>query len=68
MSNEYKDWLWDAAQDYLLNEVYIIEKVEYITEFEDGYLIIGKHTDGSRGLYFVWLDEINGWSYKKIYI
>ena len=68
MSNEYKDWYWDAAQDYLVNEVYMIEEIEYMTEFEDGYLVICRHTDGSRGAYFVWLDEVSGWSYKEIYI
>lgn len=68
MSNEYKDWEWDAAQTYLLNEVYMIEKVEYITGFKDGYLVICRHTDGSRAPYFVWLDEINGWNYREIYI
>lgn len=31
MSNEYKDWCWDAAQDYLLNEVFMIEEIEYMT-------------------------------------
>ena len=66
MSNEYKDWLWDAAQDCLLNEVYMIEEIEYMTEYGCGYLIIGKHTDGSRGAYFVWNDEDYGWGYKFI--
>ena len=66
MSNEYKDWCWDTAQDYLLNEVYMIEEVEYMTEYGCGYLIIGRHVDGSRGAYFVWLDETYGWSYKFI--
>ena len=66
MSNEYKDWCWDAAQDYLLNEVFMIEEIEYMTEFNDGYLIIGRHTDGSRGAYFVWNDEDFGWSYRFI--
>ena len=68
MSNEYKDWHWDAAQDYLLNEVYMIEEIEYMTEYGCGYLIISRHTDGSKGAYFVWLDEIEGWGYKDIYI
>ncbi len=68
MSNEYKDWCWDAAQDYLLNEVFMIEEIEYMTEYDYGYLIIGRHTEGSKGAYFVWLDEINGWSYKSIYV
>lgn len=68
MSNEWKDYLWDAAQEYLLNEVYMIEKIEHVAEYNDGYLMICKHADGSRGLYFVWLDEIDGWSYKDIYV
>lgn len=66
MSNEYKDWLWDAAQDYLLNEVYMVEEIEYMTEYGYGYLIIGRHTDSSRGAYFVWNDEDYGWGYKSI--
>ena len=53
MSNEYKDWCWDAAQDYLLNEIYMIERIEYMTTFNDGYLIICEHTDCSKGTYFV---------------
>ena len=56
------------AQDYLLNEVYMIEKIEYMTEYDYGYLIIGRHTDGSRGAYFVWYDEDEGWNYKSIYV
>lgn len=68
MSNEYKDWCWDAAQEYLLNEVYMIEEIEHVAKYNEGYLIICKHADCSRGLYFVWLDEIDGWSYKEIYI
>ena len=68
MSNEYKDWNWDMAQDYLLNEVYMIEEIEYMTEYDYGYLIIGRHTDSSRGAYFVWNDEDYGWSYKSIYV
>lgn len=68
MSNEYKDWCWDAAQDYLLNEIYMIEKIEYMTTFNDGYLIICKHTDCSKGTYFVWNDEDWGWSYNEIIV
>ena len=68
MSNEYRDWCWDTAQDYLLNNIYIIEEIEYMTEFNDGYLMICKHTDNSKGTYFVWLDDCDGWSYKEIII
>lgn len=68
MSNEYKDWCWDAAQDYLVNEVYMIEEVEYMTEFNDGYLMICRYTDGSRAPYFVWNDDDYGWSYKEIIV
>lgn len=68
MSNEYKDWLWDAAQDYLFNEVAMIEKIECTTEFEDGYLMVCRHLDGSKGCYFVWHDEESEWHYKFIII
>lgn len=68
MSNEYKDWCWDAAQDYLLNEIYMIKRIEYMTTFHDGYLIICEHTDYSKGTYFVWNDEDCGWSYREIII
>lgn len=68
MSNEWKDYLWDAAQEYLFNKVYLIKEIEYMTEYDYGYLIIGKHTDGSRGVYFVWIDEDYGWNYKSIYV
>ena len=66
MSNEYKDWLWDTAQDYLLNEVYMIEEIEYMTEYDYGYSILCRHTDGSKRVYFVWNDEDWGWSYRSI--
>jgi len=66
MSNEYKDWLLDTAQDYLLNEVYMIERIEWTTSFNDGYLMICEHADHSKGAYFVWNDEDCGWSYKFI--
>lgn len=68
MSNEYKDWCLDAAQDYILNEIYMIKKVEYITEFNDGYLMICRHIDGSKSPYFVWLDACGDWSYKEVLI
>lgn len=68
MSNEYKDYLWDTAQNYLLNEVYMIEKIECVTSFNDGYLMICKHVDYSKGAYFVWFDEDDGWNYKSIYV
>ena len=44
------------------------KEVECMTEFNDGYLIICKHMDGSKGSYFVWLDDCDGWSYKEIII
>ena len=68
MSNEYKDWLQDASQDYLLNNIYMIKEIEYMTEFNDGYLMICKHMDGSKSPYFVWLDDCDGWSYKEVII
>lgn len=68
MSNEYGDWLLDTAQDYLLNEVYMIQKIESTTPFQDGYLMICEHTDDSKGVYFVWNDDDYGWSYKEVYV
>ena len=39
-----------------------------MTEFNDGYLMICRYTDGSRAPYFVWNDDDYGWSYKEIYV
>ena len=68
MSNEYKDWMYDKAQEFLFNEVCMIEIIEYCTSFEDGYLMICRHTDGSTGAYFVWLDDVDGWCCKFIVV
>ena len=65
MSNEYKDWLWDTAQDYLLENC-LLNKIKGITKWDDGFLINGQDEYGVAKVYFVWLDDIDGWSYKII--
>lgn len=68
MSNEYKDWMYDKAQEFLFNEVCMVKSIEYCTAYEDGYLMICRHSDGSNGAYFVWLDDVGGWCVKFIVI
>ena len=67
MSNEYNDWCWDAAQDYLL-ENNLLKKIEGIIKYNDGYLITGFSNYNEQETYFVWLDDIDGWSYRQIYV
>lgn len=66
MSNEYKDYMYDRAQEYLLDTDYV-RKIEYCTEWKYGYLIVGRSSDGQRNAYFVWLDDIEGWSFREIF-
>jgi len=53
MSNEYKDWCWNSAQDYISNTIPTIEEIEYITNYKGGYLILAKHNDNTIELYYV---------------
>ena len=64
MSNEYKDWCWDKAQEILFENNLIIE-VFACTEWEDGYLILGQNVNNEKVMYFVWLDETTGWNYRE---
>ena len=65
MSNEYKDWCWNSAQDYISNTIPTIEEIEYITNYKGGYLILAKHNDNTIEPYYVRLDDIDGWSYRS---
>ena len=65
MSNEYKDWLYDAAQDYLL-ENELLNKINYVSPQVNGFFIYGEGDYGQLKTYFVWLDDIEGWSYRTI--
>jgi len=60
MSNEYKDWLLDTAQEYVLENEYM-RSIEYITVWEDGYLALGTSIYGDKVIYFIWLDDLDGW-------
>lgn len=66
MSNEYKDYMYDCAQEYLLNTGYV-RSIEYCTEWKYGYLIVGYSSDGQKNAYFVWSDDIEGWSFREIF-
>ncbi len=65
MSNEYKDWLWDAAQECALDNE-CVQSIDYFTAWEDGYLALCTGVYGDKIMYFIWLDDINGWSCKLI--
>lgn len=67
MSNEYKDWLRDKAADYLL-DCYLVERIEYCEPIGDGYIAIGEGRDWARHVFFVWDDDVEGWSYREISI
>ena len=67
MSDEYKDWLWDAAQEYVLENEYM-RSINYFTTWNDGYLAIGKNMYDDNVMFFIWLDDIDGWSCDSIEI
>ena len=68
MSNEYKDWYEDRAYDVII-ENNLIRRIEYSTKWYDGFLFIGYAPDWNEKVaYFVWLDDIDGWSYRQICI
>lgn len=64
MSNEYKDYMRDKAQDVLLDNN-IVESIEYTTDFHWGYLVIGFNAYGKQA-YYVWLDDLDGWCWKEM--
>ena len=65
MSNEYKDWVYDAAQDYLL-ENELLNKINYVSPQVSGFFIHGQGDYGQFKTYFVWLDDAKGWNYRII--
>lgn len=67
MSNEYKDWLWDTAQEYILEKEYM-RSIEHFTIWEDGYLALGTNMYGDKVMFFIWFDDIDGWGCKLIEI
>ena len=67
MSNEYKDYLLDCAQDFLLEKNYLI-RINSITTWKDGYLITGKDQYNDYTCYFVWQNEECNWNCKQIII
>ena len=67
MSNEYRDWCWDTAQDYLLENNYLAI-IDHFTKWDDGFLAIGRLQEGTQIAYFVWLDDLDGWSHRQVYI
>ena len=65
MSNEYKEWKRDAAQDYLL-ENELLNKINHVSPQVNGFFIHGESNYGEYRTYFVWLDEVEGWSYRTV--
>lgn len=66
MSNEYRDYMWDCAQNCIL-DANCIKKVEYCTEWNYGYLIVGYSPEWRKKVYFVWNDDVEGWSFREIF-
>ena len=66
MSNEYKDYMLDRAQDCLLDTGYL-RRTEYCTEWGSGYLVVGYSPEWSKKVYFVWLDDVEGWSFREVF-
>ena len=67
MNDEYEDWLRDTAADYLLDNN-LVRHIEYCEPMHYGYIAIGQELDGTRHIFFVWNDDLDGWSYREIYI
>ena len=67
VSNEYKDWSWDAAQEFLLNSENLT-KIKSVTTWDDGFLVTGERGLETQVAYFVWLDDVDGWSYKQFMV
>jgi len=66
MSNEYKDYMCDRAQEYLLDTNYV-RRTEYCTEWGSGYLIVGYSPEWRKKVFFVWLDDVEGWSFREVF-
>ena len=56
MSNEYKDWLADCAQDFLL-EQYYLKRCEWYKEWKHGWLICGRDHSNRLTIFYVYLDD-----------
>lgn len=67
MSDAYKDWLRDKAADYLLDNG-LVERIEYCEPMQYGYIAVGEGRDWARHIFFIWDDDLEGWSYKEIYV
>ena len=67
MSNEYKDWLRDTAANYLL-DCRLAKSIEYCEPMQGGYIAICEGFDWERHVFFVWDDDLEGWSYREIYV
>lgn len=60
MSNEYKDWIIDKAQEYVI-ENYLLKTIENWTYFDDGLLINGYDEYGAHKVYFIELNSFGIW-------
>ena len=60
--NEY-----DTVREYLLASGQVND-IEYITDYGEGYICICRTDDGVKEIYFVWLDEVDGWSWTQIIV
>ena len=65
MSNEYKDWLMDNAQDFLL-DTDLLYKITKCEAKDDGYYISGIDHFDHKLTYFVYGDKDGFWQYREI--
>ena len=65
MSNEHTDWLRDQASDIMLDNG-TLKNIEYCESFHCGYITIGEDYDWHRRVFFIWNDDLDGWSYREI--
>lgn len=65
MSNEYKDYLWDALQDTLLNDNVIDTVIQVIPWYIDYAGVVHGIKDGVHVKYTVFLDDDGEWTYER---
>lgn len=68
MSNEYKDYLYDTIYE-IISDNNLLYKIEYYTQIKSStFVVIGYDEYNTFKVYKIWLDDLDGWSYKEIYV
>ena len=65
MDNMY-EYMKDKAKEVILEAR--LATIEYITEYEDGYIAIGNNEGYGKEIYYIWLDEEYGWSWHQLQV